>query len=83
MVNFSMIYMLVNWLYGGINCSCDGLLQWNLSWKRTCIKRPPKNSLNKQFMLTKCFVACAVLKKMRYPIPKKKRGQVTEHVKSL
>jgi len=39
-------------------CSCDGPLQWNPFWRgtfTTCLQRPSWNSLNKQFIPTKCM----------------------------
>jgi len=51
-------------------CSCDGLLQWNLYWKGTCIERPPvyKTTLNNLFIPTKCIHVFLWLKKD--PVPK-------------
>jgi len=41
-VNFYMICLSTGFMVVlEHHCSCDGLLQWNLSWKGTCIKRPP------------------------------------------
>jgi len=74
--------------------SSDGLLQWNLS----CIERPPvyKDHLKILWISSlypqNAYMACAVLKKMWYPIPtnisavKKgevKKVQVTEWLKGV
>jgi len=78
-------------------CSCDGLLQWNLSWrepvlKGTCLERPPKNSLNKQFIPTKYIhvFLWLVLSKKRCDIishwgkkGEAKKVQVTERFKGV
>jgi len=64
--------MLVNWLYSGIRTLL--FLWWGITvepvLKGNCIERPPKNSLNKQFIPTKCIHCTCVSEKMWYPIPK-------------